>query len=94
MINRWSSEQQKERVRQRVRAQIDPNSYEYYPETVSTDHYNNDIYQRVAVYARVSTDDVRQTTSFELQKKYYEEASENDKYETIEVGKALFFKGF
>lgn len=86
MINRWSSEQQKERVRQRVRAQIDPNSYEYYPETVSTDHYNNDIYQRVAVYARVSTDDVRQTTSFELQKKYYEEfVSKHPKWELLHI---------
>ena len=86
MNNRWSSEQQKERVRQRVRAQVDPSSYEYYPETISTDHYNNDIYQRVAVYARVSTDDVRQTTSFELQKKYYEEfVSKHPKWELIHI---------
>ena len=86
MNNRWSSEQQKERVRQRVRAQVDPSTYEYYPETISTDHYNNDIYQRVAVYARVSTDDVRQTTSFELQKKYYEEfVSKHPKWELIHI---------
>ena len=86
MNNRWSSEQQKERVRQRVRAQVDPSTYEYYPETISTDYYNNDIYQRVAVYARVSTDDVRQTTSFELQKKYYEEfVSKHPKWELIHI---------
>lgn len=86
MPNRRSNEQQKERVRQRVRAQVDPNNYEYYPETVSTDHYNDDIYQRVAVYARVSTDDVRQTSSFELQKKYYEEfVSKHPKWELIHI---------
>ena len=86
MSERWSSEQQKERVRQRVRAQVDPNSYEYYPETVSTDHYNDSIYQRVAVYARVSTDNVRQTTSFELQKKYYEEfVSRHPKWELVGI---------
>jgi len=65
--------EQKERVRRRVNAQVDPEKYEYYPETVSSDHYKSDEFQRVAVYARVSTDDVRQTSSFELQKTYYEE---------------------
>ena len=73
MNSRWTSEQQKDRVRQRVRVQVDKDHYEYYPETVLNDHYKSDEYQRVAVYARVSTDDVRQTTSFELQKNYYEE---------------------
>ena len=66
-------DEQKERVRRRVNAQIDPEKYEYFPETVSSDHYKSDEFQRVAVYARVSTDDVRQTSSFELQKTYYEE---------------------
>ena len=66
-------DEQKERVRRRVNAQVDPDKYEYYPETVSSDHYKSDEFQRVAVYARVSTDDVRQTSSFELQKTYYEE---------------------
>ena len=60
-------DEQKERVRRRVNAQVDPDKYEYYPETVSSDHYKSDEFQRVAVYARVSTDDVRQTSSFELQ---------------------------
>ena len=66
-------DEQKERVRRRVNAQVDPEKYEYFPETVSSDHYKSDEFQRVAVYARVSTDDVRQTSSFELQKAYYEE---------------------
>ena len=70
---RLSSEEQKERIRQRVRVQIDEQNYEYIPERKDPDYYDNDVAQRVGVYVRVSTDDVRQTTSYELQKKYYEE---------------------
>ena len=33
--------------------------------------FDDEIYKRVAVYARVSTDDPRQTSSYELQKNYY-----------------------
>ncbi|MBR2842622.1 MAG: recombinase family protein [Lachnospiraceae bacterium] len=66
--------------------QMDPDRYEYYPETVSTDHYKSDEYQRVAVYARVSTDDVRQTSSFELQKRYYEDfVARHAKWELVEI---------
>ncbi len=86
MAKNVTNEEQKERVRRRVRAQINPDSYEYYPETISSDHYKNDVYQRVAVYARVSTDDVRQTSSFELQKKYYEEfVAKHPKWELIKI---------
>ena len=53
--------------------EIDPDNYDYIPEVKQTDYYDNDVPQRVAIYVRVSTDDVRQTTSFELQKKYYED---------------------
>ena len=65
-----TNEEKKARVRQRVRVQMAEGTYETFPETIRTDHYQSDIYQRVAIYARVSTDDVSQTTSFELQKKY------------------------
>ena len=54
--------------------------YEYFPETIVTDHYDNEVYQRVAVYVRVSTDDPRQTTSYELQKQYYEEFVINKRF--------------
>lgn len=63
----------KERTRRRMRVDIDPDNYEYIPEVKPADYYDDDIPQRVAIYVRVSTDDVRQTTSFELQKKYYED---------------------
>ncbi len=73
MWNEMTKEQKKERIRQRVRAQIDQDHYVYYPQTINNDHYKSDEYQRVAVYARVSTPDPTQTTSFELQRKYYED---------------------
>ena len=66
-------EREKEKTRRRMRREIDPENYEYIPEVKPADYYDNEINQRVAIYVRVSTDDVRQTTSFELQKKYYED---------------------
>ena len=70
---RRSNQQAKEKVRRRIRVQIDPDNYEYEPERKPIDYNNDEAHSRVAIYVRVSTDDVRQTTSYELQKKYYEE---------------------
>ena len=70
---RRTNQQAKEKVRRRIRVQIDPDNYEYEPERKPVDYYNDEAHSRVAIYVRVSTDDVRQTTSYELQKKYYEE---------------------
>ena len=44
-----------------------------YPSKKQGDFYDADIHQRVAVYVRVSTDNLGQETSYELQKNYYEE---------------------
>ena len=66
-------EKEKEKVRRRMRAKVDPNNYEYIPAKKPIDYYDTEIEQRVAIYVRVSTDDIRQTTSYELQKKYYED---------------------
>lgn len=65
---------EKENVRWRVaNAHIDPDNYVFYPAKKQADYYDNDIPQRVAIYVRVSTDSSKQTMSYELQKKYYEE---------------------
>ena len=64
--------ERKERVRRRINTKVDPENYEFIPAKKPIDYYDNDIRQRVAVYARVSTDNVQQTSSYELQKKYYE----------------------
>ena len=66
-------EQEKAKQRKRMNVKVDPANYIYYPERKQTDYYDNDIHQRVVIYVRVSTDDVKQTTSYELQKKYYED---------------------
>ena len=70
---RRRKERQKEQIKQRYNVVIDPENYEYISAKKQADYYDNDVNQRVAIYVRVSTDDVRQTTSYELQKKYYEE---------------------
>ena len=73
MKAQMTHEEQKERIRQRVHVKIDEQHYEYFPETEHTETYDNDTCQRVGIYVRVSTDDVHQSMSYELQKKYYED---------------------
>ena len=71
--SREDKAQRKEKIRQRIRVQIDEENYVYIPEKKAPDYYDNDVFQRVAVYVRVSTDSIQQTSSYELQKKYYED---------------------
>ena len=68
---RKAKQAQKEKVRKRMQVSVDPENYEYIPARQQADYYSNDVKQRVGIYVRVSTDDVRQPTSYELQKKYY-----------------------
>ena len=70
---RKQKQEQKERTIRRMHAKVDPENYEYIPAKKPIDYYDNDVEQRVGIYVRVSTDDIRQTTSYELQKKYYED---------------------
>ena len=70
---RQQKQQSIEKQRRRMNVKVDPENYEYIPEKKQTDYYDNDINQRIGIYVRVSTDDVKQTTSYELQKKYYED---------------------
>lgn len=70
---RQQKQQNIEKQRRRMNVKVDPKNYEYIPEKKQTDYYDNDIHQRIGIYVRVSTDDVKQTTSYELQKKYYED---------------------
>ena len=71
--NRENIQLRKEKIRRKYKPVIDPANYTYIPEKKQTDYYDNDVHQRIAIYVRVSTDDIRQTTSYELQKTYYEE---------------------
>ena len=71
-----SKEEQKAKIRRRYQG-VDPGLIECIPGKPQVDFYDNDAHQRVAVYVRVSTGDPNQTSSYELQKKYYEEQRRN-----------------
>lgn len=62
--------EQKEKIRNRYKG-IDPSELEVIPALPQIDIYNSENEIRVAVYARVSTGDPRQTSSYELQKNHY-----------------------
>ena len=65
-------QEQKAKIRRRYQG-IDPEKVRIIPVTVSQPDFDDDrTPKRVAVYARVSTGDPRQTSSYELQKNYYE----------------------
>lgn len=69
MINK---EIQKEKIRQRYKG-IDSDELDIIPAIPEKNIFSNDTEVRVAVYVRVSTDDLSQTSSFELQKNHYED---------------------
>lgn len=80
------SQKAKERVVKRMHTVVDESNYEYIPAKKQADYYDNDVAQRVAVYARVSTEAVSQTSSFELQKKYYEDfVVRHPKWELVKI---------
>lgn len=66
-----SKEKEKEKIRERYKG-VDPDVLEVIPAKKQVDFYD-DVPRRVAVYVRVSTDSVNQTSSYELQKNYYED---------------------
>ncbi|MBR1810032.1 MAG: recombinase family protein [Clostridia bacterium] len=66
-------QRKKEQTRQRMQVTLDPDKVLHTPGRKPADFYDNTSPKRVGIYVRVSTDDVRQTTSYELQKIYYEE---------------------
>ena len=63
--------ERKQKIRERYRGADDANM-NCIPATPREDFFTSDTPKRVAVYARVSTDDPNQTSSYELQKNYYE----------------------
>ncbi len=62
--------EQKARIRERYRG-IDTSELDVIPAAPQENFYEDTREKRVAVYARVSTDDPRQTSSYELQKNHY-----------------------
>lgn len=66
---------QKEKIRARYKS-ANPEELDIIPAAPTESFYEDTSEKRVAVYARVSTGDPRQTTSYELQKIYYTETIE------------------
>ena len=62
--------EQKSKIRERYKG-VGADSLDVIPALPQEDFYNPETVKRVAVYARVSTDDPRQTSSYELQRNHY-----------------------
>ena len=67
-----SQELKKAKIRERYKG-INPEEIEVIPALPQIRLDDPDRMQRVAVYARVSTDDPNQTSSYELQKNHYQD---------------------
>ncbi len=65
-----SASAKKEKIRQRYKG-VDIDELDVIPALPQENFYEDKKDKRVAVYARVSTDDPRQTSSYELQKNHY-----------------------
>lgn len=65
-----TKEQRKERVQKRI-GSADTSNHTYFPAKENDQYVKTDAFQLVGIYARVSTDNPAQTSSFELQQKYY-----------------------
>ena len=65
-----TSSDQKSKIRERYKG-INEDELDVIPAIPQEDFYHPNSVKRVAVYARVSTDDPRQTSSYELQKNHY-----------------------
>ena len=75
----------KERIRERYKGRS-LDEAEVIPARKQRDFYDTDEHQRVAVYVRVSTDNIQQTSSYELQKNYYEDmVSRHDNWTLVEI---------
>lgn len=74
-----NSETQKEKIRNKYKG-IDPEELDIIPALPQVNFYEDTQVKRVAVYVRVSTDDPRQTSSYELQKNHYTDVVSDHKY--------------
>lgn len=68
--NILDTEEKKRRIRERYKG-VDSDELDFIPAKEKENIHKVDVERRVAVYARVSTDDPNQTSSYELQKNHY-----------------------
>lgn len=76
---------QKQRIRERYKG-ISEDELDVIPAIPKEDFYKSETMKRVAVYARVSTDDPRQTSSYELQRNHYQDVvSQRPNWQLVEI---------
>lgn len=77
--------EQKNKIRERYKG-IDPDELDVIPAIPQEDIFAENNEQNVAVYARVSTDDPKQTSSYELQKNHYHDfVSKTPNWKLVEI---------
>ena len=75
----------KQKIRERYKG-LDADALDVIPAAPQEDFYKTEVRKRVAVYARVSTDDPNQTSSYELQKNHYEDmVSRRANWELVDI---------
>lgn len=75
----------KQRIRERYKG-VSEDVLDVIPAMPQEDFYKSEVHKRVAVYARVSTDDPNQTSSYELQKNHYEDlVNRRDNWELVDI---------
>lgn len=80
-----SIEEQKREIRERYKG-VSSEELDVIPAIVKEDFYHETQIKRVGVYARVSTDDPRQTSSYELQKNHYTDlVNRRENWRLIEI---------
>ena len=78
-------DQQKKKIRERY-VGLSEDELDVIPAIPREDFYDETKRKRVAVYARVSTDDPRQTSSYELQKNHYTDmVNRRDDWDLVEI---------
>ena len=76
---------EKQRIRDRYKG-VELEELDVIPAVPQEDFYSESTTKRVAVYARVSTDDPRQTSSYELQKNHYTDmVSRRPDWDLVEI---------
>ena len=75
----------KQKIRARYKG-VSEDVLDVIPASPHEDFYKSEVHKRVAVYARVSTDDPNQTSSYELQKNYYEDlVRHRENWELVDI---------
>ena len=75
----------KEKIRSRYKG-IGEDLLDVIPANPQEDFYRSETQKKVAVYARVSTDDPNQTSSYELQKNHYEDmVNQRSNWELVDI---------